>query len=323
MRNKPKVCDYCKINKPIYHFKSSDTWCCEKFAQTCLKKKRTKEKKKPKPELCDYGCGNSAKFYFPTPNKWCCEKDVKRCPEQRQSNSKRTKIAMNKPDVRKANSEAQLRLWRDPNSSYNSTERSKKISKALKGKSYNIGRKRTIDFENDFPIFCKVEEIRNHPTKNIIQVHCKNHLCENSKEKEGWFTPSRPQLYDRIWAIENDDGNEQRFFYCSEKCKIECPLYNFRADYFLKDPTEIKLPYTQTEYNLWRSTVLERDEFQCLYCGNKAEHVHHIIPVKLGPAFSLDPDNGISVCKQCHFRYAHRDNCSTGKLAKVLCQETN
>jgi len=320
IRPKPDVCDYCKENPPIFYFKTTNKWCCEKNARTCLKKKRLKERKRPKPNFCEYGCGEQPNFYIKTSNKWCCSKNVRQCPEQRRLNSIRTTIAMNKTEVRQKNSEAQKRLWNDPNSSYNSKTRSKKISESLTGKTYNTGRKLVEDFQKDFPLFCKVEEIRNHPKTQEIQVHCKNHLCKNSKEKDGWFTPNRSQLYDRIWALENDDGNDQRFFYCSEICKQTCPLYSFRVDIFFKTPSP-KLPYTQSEYNTWRLHVLESDDYTCVYCGETAEHAHHIQPIKLEPSFSLDPDNGISVCSTCHFKYAHKDECSTGNLAKIKCKK--
>jgi len=67
----------------------------------------------------------------------------------------------------------------------------------------------------------KIEEIKIE--NNNFFVHCKNHLCPNSKEKGGWFTPTRGQLHDRKNQLEHPDGNDGSNFYCSQKCKVECP----------------------------------------------------------------------------------------------------
>jgi 5-methylcytosine-specific restriction endonuclease McrA len=77
--------------------------------------------------------------------------------------------------------------------------------------------------------------------------------------------------------------------------------------------------YTQEEYQQFREYVLERDNYKCQYCGQKAEHVHHERPQKLEPFFALDPDLAWSVCEKCHYKYGHKDECSTGKLANMVC----
>jgi len=169
-----------------------------------------------------------------------------------------------------------------------------------------------------YPFFSSIEEMRYNPeNKNEIQVRCKNHKCKNSKEKNGWFTPNGTQMVERIRQLENPDGNEGSYFYCSTKCKEECPLYNFRwSNKFHKT----RYYYTLEEYKIFKEFVLERDNYKCQYCGKKAEHVHHERPQKLEPFFSLDIDLGWSVCKECHYKYGHVDECSTGKLANIKCR---
>ncbi len=48
---------------------------------------------------------------------------------------------------------------------------------------------------------------------------------------------------------------------------------------------------------------------------------HHIIPINIEPLFALDPDNGIVLCENCHYKYGHKTGteCSTGNLANKVC----
>ncbi len=87
-------------------------------------------------------------------------------------------------------------------SSWNKNKKhSKKTLKILK-----IANKLTISqIKERYPTFAKVEEMRYNPDKpgeKEIQVHCKNHLCPNSKEKGGWFTPEYKQIAYRTFSIE-------------------------------------------------------------------------------------------------------------------------
>ncbi len=70
------------------------------------------------------------------------------------------------------------------------------------------------------------------------------------------------------------------------------------------------------EYNTCKEEVFKRDDGLCVYCGVKVEHIR---PQKLEPFFSLDPDYCISVCSKCHYKYGHKDECSTGNLAQIIC----
>jgi len=154
------------------------------------------------------------------------------------------------------------------------------------------------------------------PEEKEIQVHCKNHNCPNSKEQNGWFTPSHGQISKRTEAIEKPSGIGESNFYCCEECKLICPLFRSRGI----DPLiENNKTYTQSEYQTFRQFVLERDNYKCQYCGKKADYVHHERPQKLEPFYSLDPDLAWSVCKKCHYKYAHSDECSTRNLANKIC----
>jgi len=180
-----------------------------------------------------------------------------------------------------------------------------------------------------YPTFAKIEEMRYAPGKEkekVIQVHCKNHNCPNSKEKGGWFIPTKDSFYRRVHAIEHNDGNEGRFLYCSEECKEECPLYRKSVQQLIKDDliTAGHIPdplYTSEEYKIWRDYIFGLDNGLCVYCGKPATIAHHINPQKTHPEEALDPSSGISCCQECHFKYGHRDSwCTTGYLSKLICE---
>jgi len=164
--------------------------------------------------------------------------------------------------------------------------------------------------------FCQVEEIKIE--NNQFKVHCKNHNCVNSKEKGGWFVPTSIQIHNRMQSLEDDNGIDGSYFYCSQECKDACPLFNLKGD----PKKDIQLPYTQEQLQTFRLEVLTRDNYICQYCGGVATVVHHERPVKLEPFFSLDPDFGWACCEKCHYEKGHPKgtDCSTGNLAAKVCR---
>jgi len=168
---------------------------------------------------------------------------------------------------------------------------------------------------NDIPIYdsyhykLTVEEKpkRDENDENILTV-----ICTNCKKR---FIPKLSSVQERVRCLNNSSGCESRL-YCSDECKNLCSIYRKVS---LQENHPKKLIYTDEEYKTFREYVLERDEYKCQYCGKKAEYVHHERPQKLEPFFALDPDYAWSVCKECHYKYGHKDECSTGNLAKIIC----
>lgn len=251
-------------------------------------------------QLCGYGCGKNA-IYSPRKGmkKWCCEKHYNKCPQQIKIKTERAlnsgklygRVPWNK------NTKGLQVAWNKGTEWNNkSIEKMKKSSK-LTIKQIN----------KRYPFFSKMENMRYDPDKldeKEIQVHCKNTKCKYSKEKGGWFTPTYIQLYERIRQLEKDYGNDGSYLYCSDECKIECPLYYIFDDPFKK----VNILYTPGEYKLWKHTVLDKDNYECQKCGCKINlNVHHIYPEKTYPHFALDPDNGITLCRKCHMVIGHRD----------------
>jgi len=279
--------------------------------------------------LCAYGCGKKAIYKFKN-GKWCCSRSPSGCPEIRKKIGKPLRGKTISEKVIKKRKKTCLKKYGvdNPSKLKKTIEKIKKtclkkygvdnVSKLgkIKGKL----RLSIRDIKKQYPFFSQIEEMRYDPDKpgeKEIQVHCKNHLCPNSKEKGGWFTPTKEQFKARKDWLENE-GKDICYFYCSEKCKEECPLYQSKGG----DPFKnIDIIYTQKEYQQFRKFILERDNYKCQYCGKKATEVHHERPQKLEPFFALDPDLAWSCCKKCHYKYGHKTGteCSTGTLASKIC----
>jgi len=266
--------------------------------------------------LCEYGCNQESKYQFKN-GKWCCSKNQSGCPGVRKRMSESNK-GKNHPIFGTTRSEETKNKIREANKGKKRTKiQNQKMSKAC---SLTI-----IKIKEKYFFFSQIEEMRYNPDKpeeKEIQVHCKYNGCKNSKEKGGWFTPSRSQLGERIRHLESENGNGGSYFYCSEKCKEDCPLFNLQSDPL----KETELPYTYQEKQIFNKEVLERQRKEdgynfCEKCYSAKDlHVHHEKPVKTYPILSLDPDNGIVLCEKCHYKYGHKTGteCSTGNLANKI-----
>lgn len=300
--------------------------------------------------LCEYGCGQEALYQFGN-GVWCCSSHYLKCPIHRENRKGKNNPFYNKKHTEETKNLIHIRMAGENNPRYGvklSDDLKQKISESLIGlmvkeknpfykkrhtkkslKQMSMSLKYSIkDYKISAPLFSKIEEMRYNPDKlseKEIQVHCKNHNCENSREKGGWFTPTYNQFHERIRNIEKF-GEDKNYLYCSEECKEDCPLYGKRVSELIKqnqiNAGIIEDPwYTSGEYQLWRTEVLKLDNNICQFCGEEASIAHHIMPQKIYPNLALDPDNGIACCKECHFKYGHRDKkCTTGYLSKLICE---
>lgn len=77
--------------------------------------------------------------------------------------------------------------------------------------------------------------------------------------------------------------------------------------------------YNSKEWAAVRSYCLMRDNYLCVVCGKPAQEVHHKIhltPSNIGDkSISLNADNLICLCKDCHFN-EHRGEHGMGLKAK-------
>jgi len=134
---------------------------------------------------------------------------------------------------------------------------------------------------------------------NILEVKCT--YCGK------WFKPTYTQVGCRIEGLEGrgraTDKTEYRL-YCSDSCKIQCPIYRKKKYVDGYAPTTSR--EVQPEL---RQMVFLRDNYTCQKCNIKGGslHCHHIDPVANNPIESADIDNCITLCRGCH-KKVHKMN---------------
>ena len=213
------------------------------------------------------------------------------------------------------------RLKGENNHNYNKHPTENTILKRSKSLRYSIK-----DFRENYKFLLLTEEIKELLEEDwkvgmsIMQFRCKR--CDE------WFTPTMRMIVNRNYSLKN--RNDGCYFYCSNECKNSCSLFGLRLDYFLNNLNITSELEDGFGYSTWRNEVLQRQSKEtelcynfCEICGTETNlHVHHEKPQKTHPHLALDPDNGIILCKDCHFEHGHSGDCSTGSLAIKICTPT-
>jgi hypothetical protein len=114
------------------------------------------------------------------------------------------------------------------------------------------------------------------------------------------------------WDYEVKAGRK----FCSKSC----------ADRFKDEgkTTEAFRLRTSTKYQQWRTTVFERDNYTCVFCGQKGGKLNadHIKRFSDFPDLRLDINNGRTLCEPCHLKtdtYGNRIQSGTfSEFAKRL-----
>lgn len=297
-------CVDCKNVKEVMYWQVSklDRYLCRRCFSFRLGRRtgRTGKQKGPifileeSNILCDYCRVRVAKYYFPGVKKYCCEYHWTKCP------------------LKRAKMHEYLIPWNKGKKNFLSKESLDKMKRSL---TYTLS-----DYQEKYPLFCKVEELREDPETGVIQVRCHWNECRK------WFTPGSDQFRNRIYALEKSDGNDASFYYCSDECKDKCPSYNLHGD-----PYDW---YIASEYQIFKEEVIRRNieeygELTCEFCGNTKSRqlvVHHELPQKTHPESSLDPEVAWVLCgtnskDNCHMKIGHPRGtwCSTGNLSKLIC----
>jgi 5-methylcytosine-specific restriction endonuclease McrA len=175
------------------------------------------------------------------------------------------------------------------------------------------GLKDSVLFDTYYEQLNFAEEVRpfcDEENRKFLEVRCSK--CSK------WFLPKREAVKRRIKALNGKKSGESRF-YCSQECKDSCNVFNKRSDYYMDLHTNVHF-YNKNELSIWSQEVLKRADYKCEICGESSEHAHHIQPKKLEPGLALDPDNGLAVCKKCHYEKGHNDKmCTIEKLKHYRC----
>lgn len=194
------------------------------------------------------------------------------------------------------------------------------VKKKMKG----IHTYRLKDYQRKYPFFCKIENPREND-EGEVEVQCKN--CKK------WFVAPYPKIFERIRSLEKPEGSGGQYLYCSDECKEVCPLYRLNPTRELNSRIKDD-SISDQEYGVWKKEVMRRQKEElgyneCEYCGNRNVCdlcVHHEKPRLTHQHLALDPDNGIILCgatskNKCHYKIGHRDECSTGRLSHLICEE--
>lgn len=160
--------------------------------------------------------------------------------------------------------------------------------------------KTNAPFETYFEQLGQFEEVRRcFENQELLEVKCA--YCGK------WMKPTRLQVKNRIIAINTVDGGECRF-YCSENCKTACPIYGQ-----VKYPKGFKQATAREVVPLLRQLVLNRDDYTCQKCWATTEtaqlHVHHEKSYTLNKIMANDPDNCVTLCKECHKWIHSQEGC--------------
>lgn len=151
----------------------------------------------------------------------------------------------------------------------------------------------------------KIKEVINSNVLSLLGVECNN--CGVI------FVPSRSNVKHRIDSI-NGKTTGSNYFYCSESCKNKCSVFKQH-----KYPRWLsKNKYIRRDQSNWAKIVKKRDNYTCQICGISSKKLvaHHVKPVATNPIESLDIDNGITLCDNCHKKIHKLSWCTLSYLRK-------
>ena len=92
--------------------------------------------------------------------------------------------------------------------------------------------------------------------------------------------------------------------FCSKKCNAKARKGNIAANWRNGATLLNQIIRTSTPFKIWREAVFKRDQYTCFFCGayGKYLNAHHLKPFAKFPELRFAIDNGITVCKTCHYK---------------------
>lgn len=139
-------------------------------------------------------------------------------------------------------------------------------------------------FAHQFKFCNDVRRAKDNP--DLLEIKCVKPGCPE------WFKPTNSACQRRLDSLNHINKGEGNF-YCSDKCKEECPI--FGKSWWPEGEGPDNSRPGQAE---WAKMVFERADGICEVegCDEPASVAHHKNPVKTHPLESMDLDNGIAVC---------------------------
>ena len=185
-----------------------------------------------------------------------------------------------------------IRLWHLGKKA--STETKMKLSIALLGNKRTLGHKLTEAHK---------EKLRIASTGRKQSLASIEKMRKSKIGKKRTFTP---EWIAKLTASRNKNGNPAKR--PEVRDKIRLGKLGEKNPNWKGGITPInKIIRASAEYRLWRVAVFERDDYTCIWCGDKNGngkavilHADHIKPFAYFPELRFAIDNGRTLCKQCH-----------------------
>ena len=61
--------------------------------------------------------------------------------------------------------------------------------------------------------------------------------------------------------------------------------------------------FSNPKYEEWRQKVIKKHNGKCAKCKLEATHCHHINNFSSNPKLRYELNNGVLLCKECHFKF--------------------
>lgn len=174
------------------------------------------------------------------------------------------------------------------------------------------------DLKNNYDVITALIDFRRpHSINEIDFNHPGNALHKNRIEEyanKGYLN------YPTEWMSEKGvrtlykliNGKDLDFNYSHKNFVSRCKDMSLQTPIIPFSETIKPIPNSRTnnrnlknpDYNYWRESVLKRDGFKCVVCGD-TEHLeaHHMYGYKENPNLATKVTNGVTLCKWCHKKY--------------------
>lgn len=128
--------------------------------------------------------------------------------------------------------------------------------------------------------------------------------CKNCKKR---MFPNYQQVMNRIRSFSGEHHGEMNF-YCSDRCKQECPVFHFNTRLQIDPRSKLYTPPTiaqkarsaQTN-DLKKEQCREYGYNYCERCGDIINvDLHHTLPISKHGENATDPDSHVLFCPGCH-----------------------